>query len=211
MQNSKSKRLPRLIEFIPARMGSRRVLLRMNTRAGSRCVLGENGSVAVSLTGAELRLLCARHWRIYRRTQYRIAAVTRRGNITHVPGLAGWLFSEVFVAADRRVRIGWEVNGRRRRPVVHLFPKVRSRVRLRRNSCTWWPSITEVDALARFYGRPIPISSMTPRATQDRLERMKKELRSLLERTHPELAQRRNSLTHSSTEYIPGAASPPQR
>jgi hypothetical protein len=189
MKSSESKRITRPVDFIPARMGSRRVLLRINTRAGSRCVLGKNGIVAIALTGSEVRLLCARHWRLYCRTRYRIASATRRGNLTHVPGTDGWIFSEVFVAEDGRVRIGWEINGVRRRPVIRLSPKVRTRVRLRGTISTWWPSIAEVDAVARFYGKPIPAAGTTSLTTAERLARMKTDLRLLLERRHPELAQ----------------------
>jgi hypothetical protein len=189
MKTSESKRFTRPIEFLPARMGTRRVLLRLNTRPGSRCVLGTNGIVAIAPTGSEVRLLCARHWRLYRRMQYHIAPATRRGNMTHTPGVEGWIFREVFVAEDRRVRIGWEVNGSRRRPIVRLSPKVRTRVRLRGAVATWCTSIAEVDALARCYGRPIPPAGTTLRATRERLARMKTDLRSLLERRHPELAQ----------------------
>jgi hypothetical protein len=210
MKTSESKRVTRVVEFIPTRMGTRRVLLRLNTRPGSRCVLGRNGIVAMAPTGSEVRLLCVRHWRLYHRMQYRIAPATRRGNISHTPGVDGWIFREVFVAEDRRVQIGWEVNGSRRRPVVRLSPKVRTRVRLRGAVATWWPSIAEVDALARCYGRPIPPAGTTLRAMHEGLARMKGDLRSLLERRHPELARRR-SIADSGNETLvsnsPGATS----
>lgn len=187
MRTSVSRRELRQIEFVPERAISRTVLLRIQMRPASRCVKGANGMVAISLTGSEVRLLCSRHWRIHRRTKYRIAARTRKANLDHIPNSKGWTFSTVFVSEDRRVRVGWEISGRKRRRVVQLFPKPASRIRLRRTGCIWWPTVAEVDALAGLYGKPIAPES-DPQITRDQLERMKSRLREMFLRRHPYLA-----------------------
>ena len=186
MRMSVSRRELRQIEFVPTWASSRTVSLSVRLRPGSRCVKLAHGIVALALSGSEVRLLCARHWRIHRRVQYRIAPRTRKVNQDHVPGSLGWKFKAVFVSQDRRVRIGWEVSGRMRRRVVQLFPKVGTRVRLRQTACIWWPTISEVDAMACLYGKP-NAAGVYPQITPDQVDRMKGRLREVFLRRHPHL------------------------
>jgi hypothetical protein len=194
----------RQIAFVPPRhKNSRPVSLLVYPRAGSRCRSISKSTFAVTLTGAEVRLMCDRQWHVHGRAQYRIPARTRNANRDYIPARTGSTFRTVFGAEDSQVRIGWEIFGSKRRPVVHLTAKPRTRVRTRGSGISWWPSIAEIDALGRLYGKARPPAHSTPETTQGRLQQMKADLRALLEQQHPELARRHVSLTQSSTEDMP--------
>jgi hypothetical protein len=202
MRTLLSRRELRPVELGPARASSRSLFLRLQTMAGSRCVKSVKGIVAVALTGTEIRLLCCRHWRIYRRTQYRIAPQMRKANQGHIPISTGWIFTPVFVSDDRRVRIGWEVAGRTRRCVVQLFPRRGSRIRPRPTGCIWYPTISEVRALADFYGKPIPPVA-APQAIREELDLMKGRLREMFCRLHPNMTPQPLGSPQNSTNIPP--------
>ncbi len=154
------------------------MFVRIFPQPRSRCVETGPARLVIALRGAEVRLLAWLQVRIHSSQTYRFWPATRRANRNYIAGARGCVFRAVYRSEDMRVTIGFEKGERIRRPVVRLLARRGGRVRKRRDGWTWRPTIAEVNALAQFYGRPVPvqITEADRAATARQLQQMRERL-----------------------------------
>ena len=192
--NSSISKGGRQIQIMRLSPHSDRVYVLATPAPGTRCVWAPDESVFIAFSPAEVRLLCASFSAAFGRPRYRIRRRARAAATIRIAE-RDRAFKTIINSKDRLVRICIADCSVDALPLVQLAPRRRTRVRRCEDAISWWPTIAELDALARFYGDPLPARRRqleAPEIIPDEVRAMQDRLRRLFEKRHPELS--RNSL-----------------